>query len=137
MVHGRVAFIPVESAQSSASAWYTAEWNGKHYIAAFHWTEKKELLSLDMERAGLDEKKRYRDLWSGTEFAGEQGILKWTAEGCDALLLKELLSLDMERAGLDEKKRYRDLWSGTEFAGEQGILKWTAEGCDALLLKEI
>lgn len=86
----QTAFIPVESAQSSASAWYTAEWNGKCYIAAFHWTEKKELLSLDMERAGLDEKKRYRDLWSGTEFAGEQGILKWMAEGCDALLLKEI-----------------------------------------------
>lgn len=86
----QTVFAPVESAQSSASAWYTAEWKGKHYIAAFHWTEKEEVLFLNLKRAGLDGKKSYRDLWSGAEFFGETEILQWRAEGCDALLLEEI-----------------------------------------------
>ena len=85
----QTVFIPAESAQSSASTWYTATWNGKRYIAVFHWTKNRDTVTVDLKRDGLDGGGGYRDLWSGREFLDDQGILLWEADGCDALLLEE------------------------------------------------
>ncbi len=83
------AFVPVHSAGCSASAAYTATIDGKRCIALFHWSDQKETVTLCAERAQLPGQGRYVDLWSGEARAMENGILRWEAEGCDALLLEE------------------------------------------------
>ena len=85
----QVAFTPVESAQSSASAAYTAAIGGKRYIALFHWNSKKETVTLCAERAGLRRQAVYTDLWSGKTYINKNGKLRWDVAGCDALLLME------------------------------------------------
>lgn len=86
----QTAFMPVESAQSGASAAYTARIDEKQYIALFHWNGGKETVTLSGGRAGLREQSRYMDLWSGEKYAVKNGVLRWKAEGCDALLLMEM-----------------------------------------------
>ena len=85
----QIAFMPVESAQSSASAAYTAAIAGKQYVALFHWSSRKETIELHTARAGLRGQANYTDLWSGKSHAVKNGVLRWTATGCDALLLME------------------------------------------------
>ena len=88
----KTVFVPAESAQSSASAAYTAKINGKDYIALFHWKKENETVSINLERMGLAGSGCYRDLWSGIRFEGNQGNLHWEAKGCDALLLESVES---------------------------------------------
>ena len=85
----QTAFVPVESAGSSSSEAYTAEIEGKACAALFHWKEGKDTVVLSAARAGLREDAEYTDLWTGRTFRSENGILRWEAEGCDALLLRE------------------------------------------------
>ena len=85
----QTAFLPVESAGSSASEAYSAVINGKACVALFHWTPRKETVILDAARAGLKKDAEYTDLWSGRTFKCENGLLCWEIEGCDALLLQE------------------------------------------------
>lgn len=85
----QVAFVPVESAQSSASRAYTAAIDGRRYVALFHWNRVEETVALCAARAGLHEQAVYVDLWSGKTYATEDGVLRWTVSDCDALLLME------------------------------------------------
>ncbi|MDE7245848.1 MAG: hypothetical protein K2O18_18000 [Oscillospiraceae bacterium] len=85
----QTAFMPVESAQSGASTAYTATIDGKQYAALFHWRDVKETVVLHTARAGLREQTSYTDLWSGRNYAVKNGVLRWAAAGCDALLLIE------------------------------------------------
>ena len=85
----QIAFAPVESAQSSASAGYTATIEGKRYIALFHWGGKKETVTLCAQRAGLPKQAAYTDLWNGHTYLNKNGVLRWDVAGCDALLLEE------------------------------------------------
>ncbi|MDO4292448.1 MAG: hypothetical protein Q4C65_04360 [Eubacteriales bacterium] len=85
----RKAFLPVDSAQDSASAAYVAEIEGRKYLALFCWKPQAQSVCVDARRAGLEETGTYRDLWSGKRFAVKDGVLCWNAEGCDALLLEE------------------------------------------------
>ena len=85
----QTAFIPAESAGSSSSEAYTAVIEGKACAALFHWKEGKDTVVLDAARAGLPADAEYTDLWTGRSFRSENGILRWEAEGCDALLLRE------------------------------------------------
>ena len=85
----QIAFLPVESAEGSASRAYTAVVNGKTCVALFHWEDRKETVILDAARAGLKRDTAYTDLWSGRTFRSENGLLHWEIDGCDALLLQE------------------------------------------------
>ncbi len=85
----QTAFVPVESAQCSASAAYTACIDGRQYIALFHWQDNRETVTLCADRAGLPRQGRYTDLWSGKTYSMENGGLQWEAEGCDAILLEQ------------------------------------------------
>ncbi len=85
-----IAFRPVESAGTGASRAYTAQINGKKYAALFHFESVRENVTLDISRAGLCGAEKFRDLWSGKEFAVTNGKLIWETDGCDALLLKEV-----------------------------------------------
>ena len=83
------AFCPVSSHGSSASEAYTAVVNGKHCLAVFHWKENEEDIEIDCARAGVPSERTWRELWSGTVYRDEQGILRWHVCGCDAIVLAE------------------------------------------------
>lgn len=85
-----VAFCPVSSAGGSASAAYTALINGRHYLAVFHWLEKEEETTVDLERAQLQPGTVWKELWSKKTMQDEHGILRWNVCGCDAILLEEV-----------------------------------------------
>lgn len=85
----RVAFRPVEAGDASASHCYTAVIDGKQYIAMFSWRNGAQTIELDPERAGLKTGVSYKELWSGRSIQEENGVLRWYAKDCDAVLLKE------------------------------------------------
>jgi len=82
----RTAFMPVEAADSFASRAFTAQVNGKTYLALFALQENGETVSVSCERAGIPQG-AYRNLWTGEVFSTENGALTWQAPCCDALLL--------------------------------------------------
>jgi len=89
VVSSRVAFRPVESNGDSASHFYTGVVDGEQYIAGFSWNKTApETLSTTCKRAGI-EPGIYRDLWTGALYHLEEGVLTWTAQSCDAILLKK------------------------------------------------
>lgn len=83
----QTAFTPVESAGSGASAAYTAQIDGKQYLALFCWSEGPETITLQTSRAFSDAQGIYTDLWTGKTFIVRDDVLLWEAGGCDALLL--------------------------------------------------
>ncbi len=86
----RVSFCPVESAGASASAAFTATVDGKQCLALFHWREGDETVQVECGYAGIRPGIRYKELWSGEQMQDEDGVLRWRAHGCDAVLLREL-----------------------------------------------
>lgn len=85
----RVAFRPVEAGGTSASHAFAAEIDGKQYLALFSWKPGTETVTVDVKRAGLKAGIRYKELWSGSAMQDEDGVIRWTAVDCDAILLKE------------------------------------------------
>ncbi len=85
-----VSFCPVESANASASAVFTAVIEGKQCLALFHWKNGDGTVQVDCSRAGIRPGVRYRELWSGKEMQDEDGVIRWKVQGCDAILLKEV-----------------------------------------------
>lgn len=84
------AFCPIASSGGSAAHAYTAEIDGKQYLAVFHWEEKEEETEVDLARAQLRPGTVWKELWSKKTMEDEQGILRWHACGCDAILLEEV-----------------------------------------------
>lgn len=82
----RTAFVPVEAADSFACQAFTAQIDGKDYLALFALKEKGETVSVCCTRAGIPEG-TYRDLWTGKKLVSENSAITWQASGCDALLL--------------------------------------------------
>ena len=89
MAAAGVSFCPVEANNGSASSAFTAEIDGKKYLALFHWQDGEETVHVDCKRAGLCPETVYTELWSGQEMRDENGILSWKARGCDAAVFKE------------------------------------------------
>ena len=58
--------------------------NGRHYLAVFHWLEKEEETTVDLERAQLQPGTVWKELWSKKTMQDEHGILRWNVCGCDA-----------------------------------------------------
>lgn len=85
----RVSFWPVESAGASASEAFTAVVDGKQCLALFHWREKDETVQVECVCAGIRAGIRYKELWSGQQMQDEDGVIRWRAHGCDAVLLRE------------------------------------------------
>ena len=56
----------------------------------FHWEEKEEETEVDLARAQLRPGTVWKELWSKKTMEDEQGILRWHACGCDAILLEEV-----------------------------------------------
>ena len=48
-----IAFCPAESAGSSAATVYTANVDGRQYVALFHWKKERENVRVDCGRAGI------------------------------------------------------------------------------------
>ncbi len=86
----KVSFCPVEAGGASASAVFTAVVDGKQYLAMFHWKEDTAIVQVDCARAGIRQGICYRELWSGEQMRDADGVISWTAQGCDAILLKEI-----------------------------------------------
>lgn len=84
----RVAFRPVDENGASAAHFYTGTVDGEQYVAVFSWAMEPETLTVTCERAGI-EPGIYRDLWTGTLYNAEKGELTWTAQECNAVLLKK------------------------------------------------
>lgn len=82
-----IAFMPVEANGPSASHAFTATVDDTQYVALFTWDMAGETQELCCKRAGIPAGK-YRDLWSGKIFDASSGVITWTTEGCDAILLK-------------------------------------------------
>lgn len=85
-----ISFRPVESGDASAAHVFTAVVDGRQYVALFHWKNSKECIHVDCARAGLRTGTRYRELWSGETLEDKAAQIRWTANGCDAALLKEM-----------------------------------------------
>lgn len=85
-----ISFTPVESNNASASGAYVAEVEGKQYVALFHWFDEEALVQLDCRRAGILPGREYEELWSHRVMRDENGVIRWEAKGCDAILLKEI-----------------------------------------------
>lgn len=85
-----VAFCPCFSNGSSASCAYTAQIQGKHYLAIFHWVPEKEIVEVNCAGAGLPAGVKCKELWSGRVLSDQNGMLRWQADGCDAIVLKEV-----------------------------------------------
>ncbi len=81
------AFRPEHCAGASAAQIYRAEINGTAYIALFRWDAGKGEIAYALPHGCS---RRWRELWTGAEVKCTDGMLRWTADGCDAALFQEL-----------------------------------------------
>lgn len=81
-----VAFRPVSGNGTSACHCFTAVIEGLSYIALFSW---KPGLQEITARASSGSK--WRNLWTGDIYTAADGMIRWTVDGCDALLLEQIL----------------------------------------------
>ena len=66
---------------------YAASEGDAHYLAVFSIREGAETLRIPLKQEGLREG-TWRDLWSGKQYAAEDGCLQLSFEGTDAALLQ-------------------------------------------------
>lgn len=81
------AFCPVEASGDSASHAYTAEIDGKKYLALFYWGSEKCVVSVKCRRADIPEYVRICELWTG-ECAEMSGEIRWKFDGCGAAVFE-------------------------------------------------
>ena len=86
VARSRVSFRPVDFNGVTAAHAFTAEIGGRKYLALFSWNMAGETVCADLSRVGLPGGV-YRDLWRGTRFDGTDGMIRWDAGSCDAVLL--------------------------------------------------
>lgn len=82
-----ISFRPVCSAGASAVHIFCAEINDVTCIAFFHWESDKREMAYTLP-SGYSH--HWRELWSGREINCKDGVLRWTADGCDAALFSAI-----------------------------------------------
>ena len=86
VARARADFRPVCSADAWASRAFSAEIDGRSYLAMFSLNKRGETVKVDCRRYALPEG-TWRDLWTGRPVSTANGVITWETDDCDAMLL--------------------------------------------------
>ena len=80
-----VAFRPIGCNGTSSCNCFTAAIEGTEYKAVFQWMKGVHTVT-----APAADGTTWQNLWTGDTYTAENGVITWTTDGCDALLLKQV-----------------------------------------------